>query len=351
MTMRETAVQRVHLRRSGQRCRADVALILVLGVAAATLGARPVRACSGGGPTVPFTTLPRTGATDVPTASSFVIASAAAPADLVLEAGGVPVPMGAPTPLGLGREAKTGGLVMFWRVEAASGFLPASADLVLSAAGPQGGPRVVLASVKTAAGYDKQQGTPATLKSLKLTRVQYPREEIQSGNCVFDEYIGYVSFEADAATYPGTPADSIVNTITLRPKYGGADEQALTWDGSEAYAGDPPNAALHPQGGWMPRLDPSLEYCATIRSFGVGDLARLAVTSNTLCAPVEQVSAVGVTADAGATADAGPPPASSGGCAIAGGDPAKRSVGLLALFGLVLAARRRLSGGMSARRS
>jgi MYXO-CTERM domain-containing protein len=317
-----------------------------LGVAAAAPAVREARACSGGGPTATYTTLPRTGATDVPTASSFIIASGAAPTDLVLKAGDVDVPLKAPTSLGPGREAKSNGHVTFWKVETVSGFLPASADLVLSAAGPQGGPRVVLTSVKTAAGYDKQPGTPATLKRLKLTRVRYPVEEIGAGGCVFAEYIGYISFESDPATFPGTPADSIVNTITLYPKNGGAAEQSFTYDGSEAYTGSPPGV-FWPGLGWMPQLDPTLEYCATIQSFGVGDIAREAVTSNTVCASVEQISS----SDAGAQPDGGAPPPSSDGCAVAGGAPPSPALALLGLVGLAARSRRRLSDGTSARRT
>jgi hypothetical protein len=324
---------------AGSRSLRNVAIILAVTVASAWGTARRARACSPLQPTKAITTLPRAGATEIPTASSFVVAAAALPADLTLEANGAAVPLKAPAAFGVGRN-EVGAFVTFWRVEATD-LLPASSDLVLSAAGPQAGPRVVLTSVKTAAGYDKQAGTPAVLKSLKLKRVRYPREEIASGNCVFDEYTGYIAFESDVATFPGTPADSIVNTLTLRPKTGGAGDQAFTWDGSSAYQGDPPTETLHPAGGWTPYLDPTLEYCATITSFGVGDLARMPVTSNTLCATVEQLSSTGPAA----------PAASSGGCATTGNAPAARTFGVLAAVALLLAARRRVSGGTSARRS
>jgi MYXO-CTERM domain-containing protein len=58
---------------------------------------------------------------------------------------------------------------------------------------------------------------------------------------------------------------------------------------------------------WQPYLDPTLEYCASITSFGFGDLARLPVVSNTVCARVDQVSLPGaeadVTVDGGADAN------------------------------------------------
>jgi hypothetical protein len=132
--------------------------------------------------------------------------------------------------------------------------------------------------------------------------VRYPLSEIGSGDCVFSEYMGYISFELDAGTIPGTPADSIVNTIKLWAQHGGAADQAWTFAGPRAWASDPPgDFQPFSSGEWSPFLDPTLEYCATITSFGQGDLARLPVVSNTVCANVDQVSMPGAgVPDAGA---------------------------------------------------
>jgi hypothetical protein len=218
------------------------------------------------------------------------------PADLTLTAGDAGVPLGPLTPLGFGPGDAFGRTFNFWQVKGNGGFLPASSDLVLSASDGNGG-RVTLTTIRTAAGYDKQAGTPATLKSLTLTRVRYPISEIGSGDCVFSEYIGYISFESDPASIPGTPPDSVVNTITLRPRYGGAADQSLTFTGAN-YTGEPAGALLPPGSSeWLPYLDPTLEYCAGIRSFGVGDIARLPVDSNVICVRVNEVSTPGARVD------------------------------------------------------
>jgi MYXO-CTERM domain-containing protein len=165
-----------------------------------------------------------------------------------------------------------------------------------------------------AGGYDKQAGTPAVLKSLTLTRVRYPIAEIGSGDCVLSEYIGYISFDADAAVIPGTPPGSVVNTIALAPKYGGAAAQSRTFTGARAYSGD---RVQDPTSSWMPFLDPTLEYCAGITSFGNGDVARLPLRSNAVCARVQEISLPGAGDDAGADA-----PAIGGSSGSAGSDGA-----------------------------
>jgi hypothetical protein len=219
------------------------------------------------------------------------------PADLTLTAADAGVPLGPLTPFGSGPGDAMVRTFNFWQVKANGGFLPASSDLVLSASDGNGG-RVTLTTIRTAAGYDKQPGTPATLKSLTLTRVRYPISEIGSGDCVFSEYIGYISFESDPASIPGTPADSVVNTITLRPRYGGAADQSRTFTGATSYTGEPAGAlSSAPSSEWLPYLDPTLEYCAGIRSFGYGDIARLPVDSNVLCVRVNEVSPPGARVD------------------------------------------------------
>jgi hypothetical protein len=298
----------------GQGCRGRVALVVAQALAMGLLAfaSRPARACSPGNPntTVKPVALPGQGATDVPTATSLVIIAPGQPSDVTLEAGGVAVPLGPVTAIGGGQDAATGSPVGFWQVKTASQFLPASAELALSMADGKGG-RVALTTFHTAAGYDKQQGTAAVLKSLTLTRVRHPVSEIGSGDCVFSEYIGYISFESDAAVIPGTPAASVVNTIDLSPKNGGAAPQARTFTGATPYSGTPVGT-ITDFGAWYPYLDPTLEYCATITSFGYGDLARLPSRSNTVCARVKEVVSpnfAGAT-DGGvetATTDAAPP--------------------------------------------
>lgn len=157
----------------------------------------------------------------------------------------------------------------------------------------------MLTSVHTAAGYNKQAGTPAVLTNLTLTRVRYPIAEIGSGDCVFSAYIGYVTFDAEPAVIPGTPPDSVVNTIVLAPKYGGAAAQSLTFTGPRGYSSD---RVRNPTSSWMPFLDPTLEYCATITSFGNGDVARLALKSKAVCARVQEISLPGAGDDASADA-------------------------------------------------
>jgi hypothetical protein len=297
--------------RVGHWCRGVVALGLALAAAAMS---RPARACSPGNPTaVAPTALPRTGSTEVPTATSFVILSGAPPVDVTLMAGGVAVPLGPLTPLGPGEGDLEGQTTSFWRVKPSATFLPPSADLVLSAADGNGG-RVVLTSVHTAAGYDKQAGTPANIKSLTLTRIRYPIAEINSGDCVFAEFMGFLTFDADAAVIPGTAPPSVFNTISLAPRYGGAATQSRGFTGARPYTGDRVGAVQSGLG-WMPFLDPTLEYCASITSSGYGDLARLPLVSNVVCARVQEISMPGARddADAGTKADGGWIGAPSGG--------------------------------------
>jgi hypothetical protein len=279
----------------GHACRGSVAATLAL---VAALAGRPVHACSAANPAAtPATAVPRDGSTDVPTYTSFVVLSAWPPVDVALQAGGVAVPLEPPTSVGFGEGDMMSQPVGYWQVKASAGALPASSELVLSMAGSQGG-RVVLTTVHTAPGYDKQLGTPATLKSLKLTRVRHPLAEIASGDCLFSEYVGYVTFDADPAVIPGTPQGSVVNMITVAPKHGGGAVQGRSYTGVRPYSGVPVGV-LQPSS-WQPDLDPTLEYCASISSFGFGDLARLSVVSNTVCARVEEVSLPGAEGDVGA---------------------------------------------------
>ena len=297
-------VQRRDPARAGRGCRDLVArgTLVAMVLAGGALASRRVGACSAPNPAdAPLpTALPRNGASEVPTATSFVIVSTTEPADIAIESGGVAVSISPAVAIGGGQDDATGFPVAFWQVKPAAGVLPGSADITLSVADGKGG-RITLTTIHTAAGYDKQQGTPSTLRSLTLTRVRYPLSEINSGDCVFSEYIGFIAFESDAATIPGTPADSIVNTIVLTPKNGGAASQARAYTGARSYSGTPTGSVTH--GAWFPYLDPTLEYCAGITSFGYGDIARLSLASNTLCAHVTEVDAPGFRQSDGGAAD------------------------------------------------
>jgi MYXO-CTERM domain-containing protein len=109
----------------------------------------------------------------------------------------------------------------------------------------------------------------------------------------------------------------------------------------------------------MPDLDPTLEYCATISSFGFNDQAVLPVRSNAVCSTVEQVTVPGageppdggldarvdadatsevdtaVDADATVAVDAKGAPGASGGCAVGGGTGGGGAALLLLLSVLV----------------
>jgi hypothetical protein len=141
-----------------------------------------------------------------------------------------------------------------------------------------------------------------------LWRVRYPVADIGSGNCVFDEYTGFITIDYVPATIPNTAAASVVHTFTLAPKNGGS-AQTFVYTGDTPFTGAEPTGAYpQPTGLWQPELDPTRSYCLSISAFGDGDIARLSVSSQSVCTDVVQLSAAG----------APPPPgAGGGGCAIA----------------------------------
>jgi hypothetical protein len=293
------------------------------------LASRTAQACSAPNPQfVGITVIPRDGATEVSTATSFVVASPTQPTGIGLE---VPlsasIAVSAPTAIGSGEDETTHAPVVYWLVRPVANFLPASSEIKLSMDDGKGGTWV--STIHTAAGYDKQQGTAAVIKSLKLTRVRYPVSEIASGNCVFAEYVGFASFESDPAAVPGTPADSVVNAIELAPKTGGAATQVRAFTGQAPYSGTAAGN-VNSVGAWYPYLDPTLEYCATIRSFGYGDRARQPLVSNTVCAHVTETPSPSLANDGGtdaitvdASIDAG---ASDATCATPDGRPVEDSI-------------------------
>jgi len=233
--------------------------------------------------------IPRTGASNVSTATSIVVFSPAEPRGLTLTVGTSVTPLPDLDLLGSGIvSSQAPG--QFWRVRGID-FLEPSALHVVSV-NRDGGP-VELTRFTTASGYDKAQGTPPQLRSLELWRVRYPLSEISSGNCVFAEYHGFIRFDYDPASIPNTLPESTINSITLQPKTGGSS-QVFYFTGNTGYEGQSPVPDDHLFGPWRPEVDPTREYCAWLTASGDGDLARLPMQSEQLCTSVVELSNAGV---------------------------------------------------------
>jgi hypothetical protein len=263
-----------------------------------------VNACGALQPLAPVG-LPRSGATGVSTATSIVVFGRGTPTGFSLMAGGQSIPLDAPVELGAGADA-TSGRVTFWRLRPATtdGFLVASSEHVLTATS-QTGP-VSVTTFTTAAGYDKAQGVAPALNALHLWRVRYPVSDINSGNCVFDEYHGFITVDYTPGSVPNTAVDSVVHAFTLAQKNGGTTQTFLYTGGTPFVGLEPTGAYPTPIGLWHPDLDPTREYCLTVSAVGDGDIARLPVSSQSVCAQVVQLSVGG----------APPPGGAGGGCAI-----------------------------------
>lgn len=306
---------------------------LVASAATGLLRTSTADACSPGVVT-PFA-LPQTGTTGVSTATSMVLVVAGDPAGLSLTANGQNVPLSFPTALG---RSSRGGTA--WQVRAATsgGMLVASAEHVLSQTLADG-TSAELARFTTAAGYDKTAGTAPVLRGLRLWRVRYPVADIASGNCVSAEYEGFITVDYSPATVPNTDPSSVVHAFQLVPENGGSPQRLIQV--GEPFAGGAPAGAYPlPVGPWQPELDPTRRYCLSISAFGDGDLARLPLASEQVCADVVQLSAPG----------APPPPqigggatnSGGGGCAIAPGAPARSApLGALLAIAAALGLRRR----------
>jgi hypothetical protein len=202
----------------------------------------------------------------------------------------------------------------YWRIR--TGMLTPSTTQVLSMRNPQDGQWVQLTSFTTGTD-DPKTGTAPVLHSLRLTRVRYPVSEIGSGDCVFDEYHGFISFEWDPATFPSTPADLVLYRFVLRTKNGDAMQDRMA-PGSAHYSGADPTGTFLPSV-WSPDLDPTREYCLRIVAIGFGAIGDQGLWSQEVCAPVAQVNRAGFNPDdAGEPGlDAGPPQ-----CACAAGPDA-----------------------------
>jgi len=204
-----------------------------------------------------------------------------------------------------------------WRVQglAEQYFLPFSSEIVVTTSSFDGKSKQELTRFTTAAGYDKKHGTAPVLHSIKLWRVHYPVELLNSGECIFAEYRGLISLDYDPAVIPDTPDESVIYTLSLRPKTGGLREQ-ISFTGAQLLKGStatkPPHVPNFPD--WPTDLDPTREYCASIVASGYGDLARLPLTSNKVCAKVtpfeygakQDGASDGPSADGPAPADLGP---------------------------------------------
>ncbi len=166
---------------------------------ACTAAPSVAEACSGPAPLPPIG-LPRSGATGVSTATSIVVFGRGAPTGFTLQAGGQAIPLETPVELGGGADGLSG-RVTFWRLRPATtnGFLLPSTEHVLTATS-QTGPAEVT-RFTTAAGYDKAQGTAPVLNAVHLWRVRYPVADINSGNCVFAEYHGFITVDYVPGTH------------------------------------------------------------------------------------------------------------------------------------------------------
>jgi len=293
-------------------------------------------ACGGPPPYMPIG-LPRPAATAVSTATSIVVIWQGQPAGLALQAAGQDVPLAEAFGLGLGAEGFNRAL-SFWQVRpaTASGLLAPSAEHVLTAT--YQGSTVEVTRFTTAAGYDKAEGVAPIVRALQLWRVRYPLSDIGSGNCVFAEYHGFLTVDYDPATVPNTPPASVVQTFRLAPKTGGG-AQVFNYVGDAPFAGLAPSGDHPlPLGLWQPELDPTLEYCLTISASGDGDIARLRLESQPVCATVAQLSASGAPPSpviSGAGGAGG-----SGGCSVAGDAGAVPAL-VVASLAFVRALRRR----------
>ena len=147
------------------------------------------------------------------------------------------------------------GRVTFWRLRPATadGFLLPSTEHVLTATS-QTGPAEVT-RFTTAAGYDKAQGTAPVLNAVHLWRVRYPVADINSGNCVFAEYHGFITVDYVPGSIPNTAVASVVHAFSLAPKTGGS-AQTFVYTGETPFVGlEPAGAYPSPIGLWQPELD------------------------------------------------------------------------------------------------
>lgn len=215
----------------------------------------------------------------------------------------------------------------------------------------------------TASEDNLEPGTPPQIESLRLWRLRYPAEDINSGNCLSSEYVSFLEVRWKKGFVPNTPPGQTLHLFSLAPKEGGKAWTHATLGAGPQLGAEPVGEYPSPMPEWRVVLDPTREYCVSARALGDNDLVRDSGESNVVCATVEERSIAGASDAPGGNGGSGggggngasggssgmggssggpgnPAPDSSGGCA-AGGVPASRAggAGLLAL--LVLAGLRR----------
>lgn len=285
---------------------------------------------------------PDGGVKGVSTATSLIVLSAAQPTGLALLANGQSVPLSPPILLGRGIWMTAG--AAFWRVGVATsdGMLIGGAEHVLSRT-QSNGTTLEMARFTTAAAYDKAPGVAPVLRTVRLWRVRYPVDDINSnsGNCVSAEYHGFIVIDYDPGTVPNTPPAATIQTFHLVPENGGS-EQTFVYAGDEPFIGHGPAEPYPMPWYWAPELDPTRRYCLTISAFGDGDLARPPLESGRLCADVVQQSARGAPAPpviGGGGTSGSITAGGGGGCAVAGAGSSAFAVWLV-LVAFTLGARR-----------
>jgi len=166
----------------------------------------------------------------------------AAPPEVTLTANGVPVELGAPSRIATILPGGGTG----WLLSLPDFLSPSTAYELRGLAqwssyvSDAGEPAVTLSQFTTASGYDKLEGTPPKIQSLRLWRVRYPKDEIRAGRCVFSEYHGFIEFGIEPASIPNTTAAGTLYTLRLAPETGG-ETQSISFVGSAPFLGRDPD--------------------------------------------------------------------------------------------------------------
>lgn len=266
-----------------------VVLALIASVTLQPLACKEAHACSVAGPG-PTTAIPRSGATNVPTIVDVVVIEPPR-ASLSLEGGGESIPLTPWISLGRGVDSETraqGEVVRFRPPRELRGATEYVVIATQPGAPPAVAPPIELTRFTTAAGYGKPAGTAPKVDALSLTRVRYP---VPLPPCIWDEYVGFASFRWTQATFPDTPADSVVHVLSLRAK-NGTHGESFVWIGSKPFEGSTWKGEPSTPWPWAPYLDPAREYCLIVGAQSYGE-AVLDTRSDPVCAAVTQVSAPG----------------------------------------------------------
>lgn len=325
--------------------RMESTLLVLVTLAILVAHAPTAEACSPPSPPAPFA-IPRTGESGLSTATTIVVVSARQPSWIGVTAGGTEVPTDGVELIG----RSPNGTFAYWKLRGPR-ILKASTAYVVTMG--KGSDVVELTRFSTGPGYDKKPGKAPKIASLALWRVRYPVDQIGSGNCVFREYHPTIELAYQAASVPDTPARDVLYVLRLSPKTGGL-VQKVVFTGDRLFKGSAPTT--YPSS-WPIELDATRDYCAQLEAWGHGDLARLRMWSDKVCASVKEKLAAQTSGDAGSSgrssddagcATAGEPssrePTSDSGCAYAGrgsgaGDTALWLVALLWLLCLRAGAR------------